>query len=297
MKHEDIHLLLTDSGMGGLSVCAEIERIFRHTGPARKVRLTYFNAWPDEAGGYNALPDPASRARVFDLALARMELYRPDLILIACNTLSVLYSLTEFSREARTPVMGIVQAGIERFVEALLGGLPGSIVLLGTRTTIESGVHRDLLVARGIANGRIIPQACHGLAAAIEKNLEGPAVAELVDALAARACASDLRGPRLYAGLCCTHYSYASEEIRAALERKSGKEVCMLDPVRKLAESAVSRFGAGAPKEGESRISLEVVSKVRWEDSQQRPIAKRLASISPLTAQSLLSYTHVPDLF
>ncbi|HSP90980.1 MAG TPA: hypothetical protein VLN08_08735, partial [Vicinamibacterales bacterium] len=79
------HIVVTDSGLGGLSICALLEQGLRAAGPARAVRLTYVNAWPFEDRGYNDLPDEHERARVFDLALSRMAQMEPDRILIACN--------------------------------------------------------------------------------------------------------------------------------------------------------------------------------------------------------------------
>jgi hypothetical protein len=71
MRH-DAHVVITDSGLGGLSVCAALERGLRLAAEPRGVRLTYVNAWPYEDRGYNDLPDEEARARVFDSALARI---------------------------------------------------------------------------------------------------------------------------------------------------------------------------------------------------------------------------------
>ena len=64
----DARLVVTDSGLGGLSICAALERRLRLDG-GRRVRITYVNAWPFEGRGYNDLPDIAARAAVFDRAL------------------------------------------------------------------------------------------------------------------------------------------------------------------------------------------------------------------------------------
>ena len=125
------------------------EQGLRIAGPSRDVRLTYVNAWPFEDRGYNDLPDETARVQVFDAALARMAQMQPGRILIACNTLSILYPGTTFSRRPTVPVHGIVDAGVDLFVARLAGDPASSIVLLGTRTTIESGVHQERLAAAG----------------------------------------------------------------------------------------------------------------------------------------------------
>src|SRR5512136_624733 len=97
-------IVITDSGLGGLSICTDLERRLRASQAGRKIDLIYVNAWPDAGYGYNDLPNPAARAAVLDKALAAMMGFRPGLILIACNTLSVLYELTAFAKPAPVPV-------------------------------------------------------------------------------------------------------------------------------------------------------------------------------------------------
>ena len=194
----DSHIVVTDSGLGGLSICALLEQGLRAAGPARGVRLTYVNAWPFEDRGYNDLPDEHERARVFDLALSRMAQMQPDQILIACNTLSVLYPRTVFSRSPAAPVLGIVDAGVDAFAERLAGEPASSIALIGTKTTIESSEHRARLVERGIDPQRIGVASWHGLAGAIERDVNGPGPAELIGECAARAVAAAPAGrPRV----------------------------------------------------------------------------------------------------
>lgn len=234
----DVHLLLTDSGLGGVSICAGLERSFRLAGGGRRVRLTYFNAAPDSRG-YNSLPGMETRARAFDRALEAMDRYHPDLIVLACNTLSVLYDRTEHSRRSPVPVVGIIEIGVRLFSGALAADPGGDLVLLGTRTTIESGAHRDGLIGRGIEPGRIAAIPCHGLAAAIELGPDAPDVERLIAECAAEAGQRDLPGRTIYAGLACTHYAFVRDRIRSALERVTGKTVRILDPNGMLVDALV----------------------------------------------------------
>ena len=296
-RNRNLHLVVTDSGLGGLSICAELERNLRHANFYQNVRITYFNAWPDPQSGYNDLPDMQSRAGVFNGALIRMARLEPDRIVIACNTLSILYGMTEFSRTTLIPILGIIDAGVDLFCEALNADPLGAIVLLGTRTTIQSRVHRDRLVQKGIQDSRITATSCHGLAAAIEKDPESRAVTDLIEECVSEACEAGPRSERLYVGLCCTHYTYVKELIRAAFERQSGKSIHILDPNHRVA-------GCVAPGEAEAlvapartRMRVEVISKVALDDNQRRALAKQVEPVSAVTARALLSYTHQPDLF
>jgi len=304
-----MHLLITDSGLGGLSVCAEAERALRAASPDEGVRITYFNAWPEDASGYNDLPDVASRARAFDRALASMAAMQPDRIVIACNTLSIVYEHTAFRRAAAIPVLGIVDCGVDVFHEALTAQPASSIALFGTRTTIESGVHRDRLVEKGITPRRITAVSCHGLAKAIEMDPEGQAIATLIAQCTTTARGADPPGNPLYLGVCCTHYSYVRDEMRAALEDRCGRPVQTLDPgarlvaeLLRLAERTREGRASSAPTAEESRtrsrsVTVAVVSKVEMDDHKRRAMARRVEAVSPPTAAALLSYTRVPDLF
>jgi glutamate racemase len=216
-----VHLVITDSGLGGLSICAELARRAAAPEAGSPLRLTYVNAWPEEGRGYNDLPDMAARAAGFDRALARVAALAPDRILIACNTLSIVYPATVFSRSAPLPVQGIVDTGVALFAAALAAEPSASIVLLGTRTTIDSRVHHDRLVALGIDARRVSGVSCHGLATAIERDIDGPAVDELIAKCAADARAAAPIGALVLLGLCCTHYGYVADLARAAAPRAS----------------------------------------------------------------------------
>jgi glutamate racemase len=303
-------IVITDSGLGGLSICAALEKNLREAGLPRAVRLTYVNAWPFEDRGYNDLPDAAARAAVFDRALLRMSAMHPDRILIACNTLSILYPLTEFSRNPPVPVQGIVDAGVDLFAERLRDDPGASIVLTGTKTTIESGVHRVQLVHRGIDPARIAAVSCHGLAAAIEKDVDGAGVVELIDVCASRAAAAAPPGAVLLAGLCCTHYGYVAVRIVDALARKTGRRVRALDPNLRLVGSLMAEdgffegargreAGAGQARLGGSQgdVTVKLISKVELDDTARRAVARLIEPVSAVTARALLSYAREPDLF
>ena len=82
------------------------------------------------------------RHAVFDRALAAVDALAPDQVLIACNTLSIVYEHTAHREHPGIPVQGIVDTGVDLFDAALRDQPSAAIVLIGTRTTIDSGVHR-----------------------------------------------------------------------------------------------------------------------------------------------------------
>jgi glutamate racemase len=296
-KNRTLHLVVTDSGIGGLSICAEIERNLRRGGTGPEVRITYFNAWPEERSGYNDLPQMQARADMFDRALNRMWELEPDQILIACNTLSILYDLTAFKRTTTIAVLGIIDAGVELFYEALSADPHSFIVIFGTRTTIESRVHRDRLIQKGIKEQQISGIACHGLAAAIERDPDSSAVADLIEKCAADAGKAFPPIVQHYAGLACTHYTYVKDSISAALEKQSGRKVQLLDPNQRMIRGVAPPVEATRFEPAARNVTVEVISKVELSELQRRAVAKRIEPVSAATARALLYYTHDPGLF
>jgi len=308
MRH-DAHVVITDSGLGGLSVCAALERGLRVAAEPRGVRLTYVNAWPYEDRGYNDLPDEEARARVFDSALARMAQMQPAHILIACNTLSILYPRTAFSRNPVVPVHGIVDAGVDLIAGHLAERADASVVLLGTKTTIASGEHAARLVQRGIDPRRIAAVDCHGLAGSIERDVDGPRTAELTRECGARAVEAAPPGGLLFLGLCCTHYAYVASRLVDAASARTPRPVRALDPNERLVSTLLHERGCFAASgradagDGTHRaptaaaVSVELVSKVTLPDLARERIARLVEPVSPATATALLSYALVPDLF
>jgi glutamate racemase len=294
---DEWRIVLMDSGLGGLSICAGLEKRLRSAFGIPSIRLVYVNAWPDSRHGYNDLPDAASRAAVLDKVLTAMTGLRPGLILIACNTLSVLYNLTEFGRAPAVSVAGIIEEGVDVFHEALARDSEGMLFLFGTRTTIGSGEHVRRLVQRGIDARRVFSTACHGLAGAIDKDPDSPALAGLVDECVSRALQRRKIKGTLYAGLCCTHYSYIADIFWCSLERRTGAKVEVLDPNEHLVRSLTYGMENRRPEDAEADIAVEVISKVELSEAQRRAVARRLEPVSGRTARALVEYTRLPELF
>ena len=104
-RKDAITVLVTDSGLGP-SVAADIERRARTSGAYRSIHIIFANALPEASRGYNRMPTVERKVQVFDDALAGMvRWYKPDAILVACNTLSVLIPRTRGAQG--TPLLAI----------------------------------------------------------------------------------------------------------------------------------------------------------------------------------------------
>ncbi len=293
---DNLRLVITDSGLGGLSVCAELERSLRLICPWNQVTIMYVNAWPEPVRGYNDMTDREERVRMFDSALRGVAGLEPDMIVIACNTLSILYEDTDFKRDSDIPVLGMINAGVELFYEALAADPDGSIILFGTTTTVESGIHKEKLTGLGIDERRVKTTACPGLASAIENDLEGTQVQDRMAGCIDEACEEDMGEGVLYAGFCCTHYGYIRDRFQRRLEECSGKTVRVLDPADRIVRYLVGSL-LSVHMARECRVTVDVMSKMEIEEEKRKAVAGWIESISPLTAEALLSYSWKPELF
>jgi len=296
LKKKEVTILITDSGLGGISICAEIARELCRKHIFEKVNLVYFNAWPEQNRGYNRLKNTAERIYVFDNALQGMMRFKPDFIMIACNTLSVLYHRTEFSRSVDIPVVDIVGFGVDMMVERLQTSSTDQAVILGTVTTIESHVHRDQLVQRGIQPKQIISQACDQLATEIEKGPASMAVSRMI-ATSMQQAIQHINSDcvNLYAALCCTHFGYCQEMIQNTLTGFAERPVVILNPNRQM-----SAYLLDNSKEivfSNTIMEIKVVSKINWEEKKVNSISSLIQSISAETANALINYTQIPNLF
>ncbi len=295
-KKQKATIVITDSGLGGLSICAGIADRLKIDPIFQDATIIYYNAWPEQDRGYNRLKDDAERIRVFDRAMTGMERFDPDFIMIACNTLSVLYDRTEFSRRTRIPVIDIVRFGVDMIHERLSGDASGQAVIMGTLTTIASRVHSDLLVKEGVAPDRIVSQPCDQLATEIEKDSHGDAVVTLVERFMKEASeAVDPKIKTIYASLCCTHFGYCAAMIREKLGECTGKDVVILNPNRQMAAYLFAL--AGGTRYKKTSVALRVVSRIVWEDRKIGSISRLIGPISEETKDALVNYEWIPELF
>lgn len=296
-EKSDVTIVVTDSGLGGLSVVADLASRLPSSGVVRSARIVFVNALLDDAIGYNDLRDEADKVRVFDAALEAMERrYAPDLILIACNTLSVFYERTLHARRGTTETVSIVPMGVDLVERALRERPEARAVLFATKGTIDSNAHRRLLEQRGIAADRIVGQACPRLTGAIERGAHDAETASRIEGFVKEAVGrlGDRPGP-VVASLNCTHFGYARPLWEEAFERLGHPAVTVLDPNPLMADH-VLRAG-GERRFPETAVTVEVVSKTPIGEDVKGPLGALLATVSPATAEALARYTHVPDLF
>lgn len=291
-----MHILITDSGVGGLSVVAFAERFIRTRGFREPVRLTFANAAPENDYGYNSMPSREVKLETFDRFLRNVtERFAPDLIYVACNTLSVLLPDTPFFRQAPLPVKGIVETGVRLILESMSRLDDSAAIIFGTQTTIDAGTYPRLLEEAGIDAARIVSQACPGLADTISEDREGSRTRAEVGRWVGEALAKlPNRDVPVVACLACTHYGYRKDDFSAAFEAE-GIRATVINPN----ESAVDDlFIDDDRRDGDNHdVDVQVVSRYAIPPATIDALTWFLGGISPRTVDAIRNFAHAPDLF
>jgi glutamate racemase len=287
-----MHIVITDSGVGGVSVVAYAERFVRTRGFTEPVRLTFANAAPENDYGYNAMPTREAKLATFDRFLRNVtERFSPDMIYVACNTLSVLLPDTPYFAQAAIPVNGIVETGASLVLDALADDPRSIAMIFGTQTTIDAGAYPRLLEARGIDASRIVSQACPGLADTISEDREGTrAAAEIRKWVEVALAKLPRRETPIVACLACTHYGYRKDAFASALAAALGRAV-IINPNESAVDDIFDRGGECHD------VEVEFVTRYAIPTATVETLTWLLSDVSPKTVAAMQGFEHVPDLF
>ena len=290
-----MHILITDSGVGGLSVVAYAERFVRTHGFTEPVRLTFANAAPANDYGYNSMMSREEKLRTFDRFLRNVTArFAPDSIYVACNTLSVLLPDTPYFSNASIPIRGIVETGVELVAAELDRDARSVSIIFGTPTTIEAGTYPRLLERRGIEPSRIISQACPGLADTISEDREGTnTVSQIQHWLGTALEKMSDRDMPMVAALACTHYGYRKDVFAEAFDER-GLHATVVDPNERAVEDL---FGTPSGRGSVHEVEVEFVTRYSIPETTLETMSWFLGDISPRTVEAMRRFVHVPDLF
>lgn len=296
LSNDSITILVTDSGLGGMSICAGVENKLREIKSFKEVNLIYFNALPEKGKGYNQMPSLEIKAEVFNKALISMEeKFKPDLIMIACNTLSVVYPHTEFSRTAKTPVLGIVDFGVSMILSELKNN-SSEIIILGTPTTVNAGTHKQKLIENGVSKSKVISQACPNLESEIQENPHSQNVITLIEQYLGETVQNlNDSNEQIIAALCCTHYDFSKEIFQSVFDNLTNRKVLILNPNELMINAIILKDNVN--KFNNCNIKVRVVSRALIYDNEKFAISSLIKSFAPLSALSLESYKHDINLF
>ena len=293
----DVTIVVTDSGLGGLSVAADLAARLPKSGIVRSARIVFVNAEPDAKWGYNDLKNDADKVRIFDGFLSAMEKrYRPDLVLIACNTLSTVWPRTAHAKAGGVETVEIVGLGADLIRKELAAKPEATALVFATKTTIESGAHKGLLVTSGVAPDRVVGESCPKLAGAIERGVESPETAGYVKSFVEEALAKRERkdGP-LVVSLNCTHYPYVKPLWERTFAAEGYPGVTILDPNPLMTDVVLAE--GGSKRFPRTKVTVEAVSRIPIDEATRKNLGALLRATSPETADALEHIHHDPSLF
>jgi glutamate racemase len=227
-----------DSGVGGLSVAAEIRRAL----PAED--LVYV-----ADASYCPYGDrPAAEVRERALAIGRhLEAMGAKLLVVACNTATGA-ALEQLREAVRVPAVGLepaVKTAAARTRNRRIG-------VLATAGTIAS--ERFQRLVREHATGMaVVAQACPGLVELIEEGeLQGARLTALLERLTA-----PLRAEKVDAVvLGCTHYPFVRDALAAVL----GPEVELIDSGPAIARRTRSLLDQSGQRASTGEGSLRLLT-------------------------------------
>jgi len=244
-------ILVFDSGLGGLTVHREVAK-------ARPdARLIYA---ADDAGfPYGARAEPELVERVLTVMADLLAAWRPDLVVIACNTASTLV-LPQLRARFAVPFVGTVPA----IKPACAGSASRLVSVLGTEATVQREYTRALI--RDFAGGCAVTLVgSPNLAALAEAELRGEPGSDAVIAHEIAPCFVEAKGARTdTVVLACTHYPLLIHRFLQV----APWPLNFIDPAPAIARRVVELLGpAEAASPPSSRIvftsGLQPPSKVR----------------------------------
>lgn len=196
-------IVSVDSGLGGLSVVAEIRRAVPNQRHVYVCDNAYFP--------YGVRNDGELRRHFLNVMSAVLDAHKPDVVVAACNTISTL-CLPDLRGIAKAPVVGVVPA-IKPAAAASARKIVG---LLATPATIERD-YTDRLIEEFAPDCRVIRVGSAALVDMAEGKLRGlaPDMAAIARILAPFFERPASEQPDVVV-LACTHFPLLRDELRAS---------------------------------------------------------------------------------
>lgn len=240
-----------DSGIGGLTVVAEIRRRMPDW------EILYFGDTARLPYG-NKSPDTVTR---YSLEIARfLESKGIGFLVVACNTSSAL-ALGALVDTGRVPVLGMIGPGAEAAVAATRNGKVG---LIGTRGTVASGAYARAVRALDPAV-EVVSQACPLFVPLVEEGWSEDPVAlqvarRYLEPVLARGVDTIILG--------CTHYPVLAPTLRAVV----GPDVRLISSAESAADALAGMLGAPGFRSGAPLTTFYVTDA----GTQFREIGERI---------------------
>lgn len=216
-EKENIRILITDSGVGGISVANDLYYFFQKNTYYKNVTIMFADCRNGNKG-YNSIEDKKKKIQLFSEKMFQLDnILNPDIIFVACNTLSILLTQTNFFRCNQKPIIDICNVSLNLMTNVL--NQDNGLFILGTNTTIGQNFYKKNLIEMGYSSKNIVNQLCPNLARHIENsNNFTYYLQQNVKWLANRIKEKKPNHFNKYAiSFNCTHYLYAMNYFRKQL--------------------------------------------------------------------------------
>lgn len=296
-RKDSVKIVITDSGLGGVSIAADVVSRMKNSGVFKNIEVIFFNAQPHEKSGYNSMGTTEQKVKVFNNALTAIDQHLdPDLLLLGCNTLSVLYDYTEFSKIADFPVIGIVGTGIDLIKQKIEENPNSKVIIFATETTVNEGTHKKGLLNLGMDEDNIYAEACPKLAGRIERGPDSDTTKSLVNIYVNEAIQNyNHNGGPLFVSYNCTHYGYVDNLFKEAFKKYDVEVKEFLNPNPLMGDfmfspNYLNRFN-------HTEVTVRVVSQPELSMGKIGAIYELIEPVSIETAEALIGYEFTPDFF
>lgn len=195
---------ILDSGIGGLTVMCEIQRLL----PGEDILYL-----ADTANFPYGEKSPEEIVRCTRKSAKLLYDKKIKLLLLACHT-ATCHALTTLQAELPIPVLGMIEPSVSALKEI------NSFALLATTSTIQSGMYQTLLHP-----AKILPVACPLLVPLIEKNLP-------LNAVLRHYLSAIFKQNITTVFLACTHYPF----IYSIFQKILGPNIQIIDPAQTCAK-------------------------------------------------------------
>ena len=215
--------LIMDSGVGGLTIAQNIQTKIPHC------QITYLadnGAFP-----YGVLPEPVLVERLLSLLPPLECQYKPDIIVIACNTASTAV-LDHLRQQTPTPIIGVVPA----IKPAAAASQSKQLALLATPGTVSRHYTQDL-IDRFASDCQVLKIGSNALVHEAENKLRGlPVNADTLSNELAPIIEANQNGSKVDTLILgCTHFPFLHNEIKRCLP----EDVNIIDSGEAIARRAL----------------------------------------------------------
>ncbi|MEM9540445.1 MAG: aspartate/glutamate racemase family protein [Cyanobacteria bacterium P01_E01_bin.42] len=276
--------MVVDLGLGGLSVMAALTQRLQDIPLCDRARIIFLNLEFDTAINYENSSTQIEIVQQFDRDLVAISSqYQPHLLLIACNTLSVLYRQTQFIHNPLFPVVDIINMGVKTIARHLDKFPQQNVLIFGTSITTNSRLYSQHLESYG--SDRIIEQNCPFLAESIERNYASQETEEILESCIVQALNQlESTNKSIAISLNCTHYGYIIDKFRSHFANRGYPNIKILNPNAKMSDFLFS--GKNLSRHLKTEVQVEVLSKIPISSS----LAKLLEPISRKTVRAFFNY-------